>query len=120
MKRDDLKELRELQARADELASTLHECWPLHDGTVSVQYRRCGKPNCACHRDDDMRHGPYATWTTKVGGKTVARSLTTEEAAVVGEWIENRRRLDRTVKEMVAISKEMLPHVLQEGARKKP
>lgn len=119
MKRDSSEKLRELQARASDLASTLCQCWPLHDGTVSVQYRRCGKANCACHRDDSKRHGPYATWTTKVRGKTVAKRLSLPEAEVVSEWIENRRRLDRTVQELVSISKEMLPVVLEERAHGK-
>ncbi|MBD3160638.1 MAG: hypothetical protein GF328_00845 [Candidatus Latescibacteria bacterium] len=52
-------------------------------------------------------------------GKTVARRLSMEEAEVVREWIENRRRLDRTVKELVSISKEMLPVVLEQKARGK-
>jgi len=117
MKKRESRRLEKLRARAEQLASTLGGCWPLHDGSVSVRYRRCGKANCACHRDDSRRHGPYATWTTKVGGKTVARRLTMEEAEVVGQWIESRRRLERTVKELMSISKEMLPLVLQERAR---
>lgn len=118
MKTTSSKRLRQLRARAAALASELSGCWPLHDGSVSVQYRRCGKANCACQRHENMRHGPYATWTTKVSGKTVAKRLTLEEAEVVGEWIDNRRRLDRTMRELVSISKAMLPLVLREkGSR---
>ena len=36
-------------------------------GGLSETTRRCGNPNCACHRDADRRHGPhlYITWTEK-------------------------------------------------------
>jgi hypothetical protein len=36
-------------------------------GGLSETTRRCGNPNCACHRDPDRRHGPnlYITWTEK-------------------------------------------------------
>ena len=36
-------------------------------GGMSETTRRCGNPNCACHRDPDRRHGPnlYITWTEK-------------------------------------------------------
>jgi len=34
-------------------------------GGLSETTRRCGNPNCACHRDPARRHGPhlYITWT---------------------------------------------------------
>ena len=36
-------------------------------GGLSETTRRCGNPNCACHRDPDRRHGPnlYITWREK-------------------------------------------------------
>ncbi len=42
-------------------------------GGLSETTRRCGNPNCACHRDPAGRHGPhlYITWTE--GGRS--RSL---------------------------------------------
>lgn len=34
-------------------------------GGLSETTRRCGNPDCACHRDPARRHGPhlYITWT---------------------------------------------------------
>jgi hypothetical protein len=105
--------LRKMQQQCKALAASLSECWPVYNGTVTIQTRTCGQPTCACHRDESKRHGPYATWTTKVKGKTIARRLSPEEAEVVGGWIENRRRLNRTTKEMVALCREMLPLILE-------
>ena len=108
--------LRKMQKQCEALAAGLSECWPVYSGTVTIQTRKCGKPACACHRDETRRHGPYATWTTKVKGKTVARRLSLEEAEVIGGWIENRRRLTETTKQIAALSKEMLPLVLKTRA----
>ena len=104
--------LRTIQQQCKALAASLSECWPVYNGTVTTQTRTCGQPTCVCHRDESKRHGPNATWTTKVKGKTIAKQLSPAEAEVIGGWIENRRRLTRTTKEMVALCKEMLPLVL--------
>ena len=36
-------------------------------GSLSETTRRCGNPNCACHRDPARRHGPhlYITWAQR-------------------------------------------------------
>ena len=36
-------------------------------GGLSETTRRCGNPNCACHRDPARRHGPhlYITWAER-------------------------------------------------------
>lgn len=99
---------REYRALAAKLAETGY----LWNGTVSRQMLTCGKKSCACRKDERRRHGPYAYWTTKVGGKTVSRLLSTEEAALYEEWIENRRRLEELQRELLAISKKVAPLLL--------
>ena len=74
---------------------------------------RCGKPSCACHRDERRRHGPYTYWTTKVAGKTVSRKLLPDEAVLLEQWVGNRRDFDRTRKKMIALSRKMLPLALE-------
>ena len=108
--------LRKMEEECRALAATMSECWPVYNGTVTTQMRICGQPTCACHRDATKRHGPYSTWTTKVKGKTVSRLLNVEEAEVICGWIENRRRLNKTTKQIVALSREMLPLVLKTRA----
>lgn len=108
-----IERLGKMQQQCEALAAELSECWPIFNGTLTTRTRTCGKPACVCHRDQTKRHGPYATWTTKEKGKTVARSLSLEEAEVIGGWIENRRRLSRTTRQLLALSKEMLPLVLE-------
>jgi hypothetical protein len=49
-------------------------------GTVLKRMIRCGRPQCACHRDPAKRHGPYFEWTYKANGKTVNVKLTAQTA----------------------------------------
>jgi Family of unknown function (DUF6788) len=44
-------------------------------GTISVNFRKCGKSNCACARKDHPGHGPQYLWNVSIGGKTRARNL---------------------------------------------
>jgi len=106
------RRLRALQREYRALTARLARTGPVHDGSVTRQTLKCGKPNCACRHDPQRRHGPYATWTTKVGGKTVSRRLSPEEAALLDEWIENRRELEKVRGRMVALSRKMVPLVL--------
>jgi hypothetical protein len=117
--RNAAERLRELEEEYRELASRLADIGPVHDGTVTRQMLTCGNEKCACHRDRSRRHGPYAYWTTKVKGKTVSRRLSPEEADLVEEWIRNRRQLDKAKKQLVALSKKMLPLVLETRAKER-
>lgn len=83
-------------------------------GTVLRQYHVCGKPSCRCRRGGRFRHGPYYVWTRKVQGKTVTRMLSEEEGKLYSAWIGNRRRLDRTIKKMLALSQRLAPIILRQ------
>jgi len=77
--------------------------WP---GNIQLRYLTCGKPNCSCRKDPEARHGPYAYWTSKKANKTVSRLLSPDEADLLGEWIENRRKLEAIVREMKKLSQK--------------
>jgi hypothetical protein len=51
-----------------------------------------------------------------VQGKTVTRMLTDTEGRLYTEWIQNRRRLDRTIKKMMSLSKRLAPLLLRRSA----
>jgi len=49
-------------------------------GSVSENWRKCGKPNCACAAPDHRGHGPRLLWTRSAGArKTVGRQLAAAE-----------------------------------------
>lgn len=44
-------------------------------GSIVERYRRCGKSPCCCEAPNHPGHGPYYSYTTKVGGTTRTRQL---------------------------------------------
>jgi hypothetical protein len=77
----------------------------------------CGKPQCACHKDPEARHGPYYYWTSKKNGKTISKKLSREEAEILESWIHNRRTIDATIKLMMKVSEHALSLTLQAKSR---
>ena len=100
------KALEECGLKHKALAKRIADIGFIWQGSVSKRYLRCGKATCACMRDPDSRHGPYYYWTTKVGGKSVAKKLDGVHAQLLEEWVENRIEMDSIIAEMREVSKE--------------
>jgi hypothetical protein len=84
-----------------ELVSLAPQVGFLLTGSVQSRFFECSRQNnCRCHDDMASRHGPYHYWTRKVKGKTVSVTLTDDQLAVVQEWIQNSRALERLLKKM--------------------
>jgi hypothetical protein len=76
--------LPELEAERDRLYAQLSQVGDFRRGSVSENWRRCGKPNCACAQPGHRGHGPRMLWTRSGGrGKTVGRQLAAEEVEKV-------------------------------------
>jgi len=69
-------------------------------GSLVTRTTRCGNPSCRCHRDPGHLHGPYLSWTRKVGAKTVTRNLSAAQAERYQPWFDNSRRLRSLVAEL--------------------
>jgi len=68
--------LPELEQRRAQLYAELAQTGDFRRGSVTTNYRRCGKPNCACAGEGHPGHGPRHLWTRSVpGGKTKGRQL---------------------------------------------
>jgi hypothetical protein len=80
----------ELETERDRLYAQLAAVGDFRRGSVSENYRRCGKPNCACARPDHPGHGPRLLWTRSARGRgTVGRQL------AAGEVDKVRREVGR-------------------------
>jgi hypothetical protein len=73
---------------------------PALPGTLVVRAYECGKPRCRCHTSPAARHGPYAEWTRKIGGKTVTRRLTPEQLAAWQPLFDNAKKLRALLAEL--------------------
>lgn len=98
---DDLKEFRALII---EKARDLAETGFILHGTIRKHYMACGHKGCRCQGDPPKLHGPYYDWTRKIDGKTKTVRLTKKQAGIIGMWINNMRRIERTISEMGKIS----------------
>jgi hypothetical protein len=76
--------LPELEAERDRLYARLAAVGDFRRGSVSENYRKCGKPNCACAQPDHPGHGPRFLWTRRARGRgTVGRQLAAGEVEKV-------------------------------------
>src|SRR5258707_4846160 len=94
--------LQDLELRRKDLFRQMEDLGDFRRGTISVNYRKCGKSNCACARKDHPGHGPQYLWNVSVGGKTQARNLPVgpELEKVEGE-VERYRAVLRLSQELV-------------------
>lgn len=85
--------LAELEAQREQLFEQLLAVGDFRPGSVSENYRRCGKANCACAAPEHPGHGPRLLWTRHdASGKTVGRQLSAAEVDKVRREVEAYQR----------------------------
>jgi hypothetical protein len=131
-----------VEARRERLVERLSSLKPFRRGTVSVNYRKCGKASCHCARPGERGHGPQYLWNATIGGKSYARNLRPpEEVARYREETERYREFVRLCEELVmvnetlctmergaeeaeetaeAVKKKRLTHAMKPSRRKSP
>ncbi|GAB93043.1 DUF6788 family protein [Gordonia rhizosphera] len=99
------RSLEELEAARAQLFAELAATGDFRRGSVSENYRRCGKPNCVCARPDHPGHGPRYLWTRTVSGRrTKGRQLAPEEVDKVRAEIANYQRFADVSEQIVAVN----------------
>jgi hypothetical protein len=97
--------LRELEAERDRLHAQLSAVGDFRRGSVSVNYRKCGKPNCACAAPGHPGHGPRFLWTRSEGRrKRVGRQLLAGEVDKVRREIARHAEFTATVEQIVEVN----------------
>ena len=97
--------LRVLEARRAELYARLAKVGDFRRGSISENYRRCGKPNCACVRPGHPGHGPRTLWTRRgAGGKTVGRQLSAGELGKVRGELDAYHEFAELSEKIVAVN----------------
>ncbi len=100
--------LESLQAKRQGLMQALAGLGDFRRGTISVNYRRCGKRNCACARADHPGHGPQYLWNATIGGKSRARNLRLgPELEKVGREVTAYRTFVRLCGELVEVNEQL-------------
>lgn len=70
-----MKKLERFEAKRDSIQKKLVSLGDFKRGTISVNYRKCGKKNCACAKPGHPGHGPQYLWNTTIKGKSYAKNL---------------------------------------------
>jgi len=102
------EDLEQLEAERRRLYGELSQIGDLRRGSIAVNYRRCGKPNCACRRATHPGHGPQYLLMTKVGGRSRAKNLRTgSELQKVRREVANQQRFRQLVQQIVEINERI-------------
>ena len=100
--------LPELEAERDRLYAQLSTAGDFRRGSVSVNYRKCGRPNCACAAADHRGHGPRLLWTRSAGSrKTVGRQLAAAEVEKVRREIARYAEFTAAVEQIAEVNERI-------------
>ena len=97
-----------LESRRKSLYLQLEDLDDFRRGTISVNFRKCGKSNCACSQEDHPGHGPQYLWNVSIGGKTQSRNLPLgPELEKVESEVERYRIFVDLCQQIVAVNDEI-------------
>jgi hypothetical protein len=100
--------LPELETERDLLYARLAATGDFRRGSVSENYRKCGKPNCACARPGHPGHGPRFLWTRSEGrAKRIGRQLAAAEVEKVRREIGRHAEFAATVEQIAEVNEKI-------------
>ena len=100
--------LPELEAERDLLYARLAATGDFRRGSVSENYRKCGKPDCACAQPGHPGHGPRFLWTRSEGRrKRIGRQLAAAEVDKVRREIARHAEFTATVEQIAKVNERI-------------
>ena len=100
--------LTKLEFKRKSLYRKLEEIGDFRRGTISVNYRKCGKENCICAKPGHPGHGPQYLWNTTIKGKSYAKNLKLgPELKKYMEEIANYRSFLKICDEIVQLNEKV-------------
>ncbi len=97
-----------LEQKRRQLYQQLQNLGDFRPGMISVNYRKCGKPNCACAQPAHPGHGPQYLWNTTQKGKSRAQSLRLgPEVEKVAQELETYDRFVGLCGELVEVNEQI-------------
>jgi len=77
-------------------------------GSISINYRKCGKKNCVCSKKGHPGHGPQFLWSTTVKGKSYTKQLKVgPELQKYLQENDNYRIFQRLCNEIIKVNEEL-------------
>lgn len=81
-------------------------------GSITDRMTRCQRTGCHCKADPPRLHGPYPTWTRRVNGTTITRTLRPEDAEKLRSYLDARHKLRQLTAELDTISAQIAEEAL--------
>jgi hypothetical protein len=107
-KMTDNDELKKLEAKRNALYKKIMRLGDLRKGTISVNYRKCGKQNCKCAKPGHPGHGPQYLWTTTIKGKSHAKNLKIgPELQKYKDETDNYRRFNELCRDIILVNEKI-------------
>lgn len=100
--------IRSLDQQRRTLFRKLGKIGNFRRGSISVNYRKCGKKNCACAKEGNPGHGPQFLWSTTIKGKSYTKQL--KVGPVLQKYVEeneNYRTFQRLCEEIIQVSEKI-------------
>ena len=100
--------LKGLEEKRKVVYKKMVETGDFRRGTISVNYRKCGKSNCVCTKSGHPGHGPQYLWNTTIKGKSYAKNLKLgPELQKYVEEIANHRKFVEVCDELVELNEKV-------------
>jgi len=100
--------IERLEQRRIALYQRLQALGDFRPGTISVNFRKCGKKRCACARPGHPGHGPQYLWNTTRGGQSQAQNLRLgPELEKARREVENHQVFLRLCRELVEVNEKI-------------
>ena len=90
--------IKQAHQRIARIRSELNAMDYFSSGTLMRRTKICGNPRCRCAQEPEGRHGPYYQWGHMKGGKLVHRTVSSQQAAILGLAIANYRKARELMK----------------------
>jgi len=102
------EDVEKLLAQRKSLFEELAKIGSFRRGTISINYRKCGKKNCACSKAGHPGHGPQFLWSTTIKGKSLTKQLKVgPELQKYMEENDTYRTFQRLCGEIIATSEKL-------------
>lgn len=100
--------LEVLEQRKKSLYQQLEAMGAFRRGTITENYRKCGKLNCACAQPKHPGHGPRYLWTATIGGKSYGQQLALGPALEkVEQEVANYRRFQQWLEQWIEVNEKL-------------
>jgi hypothetical protein len=95
------------ERRREEIVAEISRLGLAVPGSITERMTRCQRAGCHCKADPPQLHGPYPTWTRRVNGITITRTLQDQDAEQLRGYLSTHRRLRQLVTELETVSAQI-------------